>query len=70
MTSRIDRVSEDIKRELGRIIQNELKDPRLPEMVSVVSVSVSRDYRYARVYVSVMGGEDDKKRAIEALGSA
>lgn len=70
MANRRERVSEDIKREIGLMIQNELKDPRLPEMVSVVSVDVSGDYRHAKVYVSVMGGKEEKRKAIEALNSA
>ena len=40
--SRTDRVSEEIKRELSAIIRD-LKDPRLPQMVSVVSVRVTKD---------------------------
>lgn len=70
MANRNARISEEIKRELGNIIQNELKDPRLPPMVSVLSVEVSNDYRHAKVYVTVMGGEGEKARALEALNSA
>ncbi|NSW90730.1 MAG: 30S ribosome-binding factor RbfA [Firmicutes bacterium] len=70
MTQRIYRISEEIKREISSIIQNELKDPRLPEFVSVVSVDTTRDLRYARVYISVLGNEEDKKNAIEGLKNA
>lgn len=70
MANRIQRASEEIKREIGVIIQNELKDPRLPDMVSVMSVEVARDFRHARVYVTVMGGAQDKENALLALSSA
>ena len=43
--SRTDRVSEEIKRELSAIIRD-LKDPRLPQMVSVVSVRVTKDLKF------------------------
>ena len=41
MASRIDRISHTVKKELSDIIQNKLKDPRIPEMVSIVSVEVT-----------------------------
>jgi ribosome-binding factor A len=67
---RIDRISEQVKKEVSEIIQNELKDPRLPQMVSVTEAEVTRDLRYAKVYVSVMGTETDKKNALQALKNA
>lgn len=70
MHDRYERISEEIKREMGVIIQNELKDPRLPQFVSVVSVNVTKDLKYAKVYVSTLGADQDKKNALEALKSA
>ncbi len=70
MANRIQRASEEIKREIGAIIQKELKDPRLPDMVSVMSVEVARDFRHAKVYITVMGGAQDKENALLALSSA
>jgi len=70
MADRINRISEEIKREISSIIQNELKDPRLPELISVVSVNVTKDLRYAKVYISVFGGKEQKENAIEGLKSA
>lgn len=67
--NRIDRISEEVKRELSMIIR-ELKDPRLPDMVSVVSVRVTKDLKFAKSYISVMGSEDVQKGAIDALKSA
>ena len=51
---RIDRVSEDIKREIAAIMR-ELKDPRITGMLTVVNVEVSSDASYAKVYVAVKG---------------
>lgn len=64
---RTERVSEEIKRELVPIIRS-LKDPRIPEFTSVVSVNVTKDFKYAKVYVSVMG--ENKEDAIKGLNSA
>jgi len=66
---RIDRISHEIKRELCSIIPG-LKDPRIPEVVSVTMVSVTRDLSYANVYVSVLGSEKERAAAIEGLNSA
>lgn len=67
---RTDRISEEMKKEVSAIIQNELKDPRLPKIISVTTSEVTRDLRYAKVYISVLGDENDKKNAIQGLRSA
>ncbi len=70
MVERTNRISEEMKREISSIVQSELKDPRLPKLVSILSVNVTKDLRYAKVYVSVMGNDEEKKNAISALKSA
>lgn len=67
---RTDRISEEVKKEVSQIIQNNIKDPRLPEFVSIIAVNVTRDLRYAKVYVSVLGDDEKKKGALEALNHA
>jgi ribosome-binding factor A len=67
---RTNRISEEMKKEISGIIQNELKDPRLPQMISVISADVTKDLRYAKVYISVLGSEEDKKNALHGLKSA
>ena len=54
--SRTDRISEEVKRELSAVIRD-LKDPRLPVMTSVVSVKVTKDLKFAKAYISIMGDE-------------
>lgn len=70
MADRIVRISEEVKKEISNIIQNEIKDPRLPSMVSIIACNVTKDLKFAKVYVSVLGNEDEKKNAIKALKSA
>ena len=67
--NRIDRISEEIKRELSMVIR-ELKDPRLTGIVSVIGVRVTKDLKFAKAFVSVMGSEQEQKSALEALKSA
>lgn len=67
---RIDRVSEDIKREIIAIVR-ELKDPRvLDKMLTVVRVEVSSDASYAKVYISALEGLETAKEAVKGLKSA
>lgn len=67
--NRLDRIKEEVLRELAAVIRT-LKDPRIPAMTSVVAVDVTKDLKYAKAHVSVMGSEEEKKAAIAALKSA
>ncbi|MFL0268276.1 30S ribosome-binding factor RbfA [Candidatus Clostridium radicumherbarum] len=64
------RINEEIKRELSNIIRDDIKDPRLTAMVSVTKVDVTKDLRYAKVFVSIFGKEDEKKDTLAALKSS
>lgn len=67
---RINRVSEDIRRELVAVIR-ELKDPRvMDKLITVVRVEVSSDASYAKAYISAMDGLDTAKEAVKGLKSA
>ncbi len=67
---RIDRVSEDIKRELAAILR-ELKDPRVQDvLLTVVNVEVSSDASFAKVYVSAIEGIETARNAVKGLTSA
>ncbi|MCX7923889.1 MAG: 30S ribosome-binding factor RbfA [Clostridia bacterium] len=70
MVDRINRISEEVRREVSNIIQNEIKDPRLPKMVSITSVNVTKDLKYAKIHISVFGSDEEKKNALSALKSA
>ena len=66
---RIDRVNRQVKRELGRIIQQELSDPRL-QFVTITEVDVSRDLRNARIRFSVLGEKGRVRAAEQGLEGA
>lgn len=66
---RIDRISEDIKREIIAIMR-EVKDPRVSGMLSVVKVDVSNDLSCAKVYVSAMEGIEAAKQSVKGLKAA
>lgn len=64
------RLSEEIKRSISNIIQNELKDPRIPMLTSVTNVDVTKDLKYAKVFISVYGDPEQKAKCIEGLKSS
>ncbi|HWQ29524.1 MAG TPA: 30S ribosome-binding factor RbfA [Negativicutes bacterium] len=67
---RLDRISEEVKRVVSDIIRNDINDPRISTMTSVVSAEVTPDLRYAKVFVSVMGTDEEKKATLKGLSSA
>lgn len=71
LSQRIQRIADQIQREMADLIRNELKDPRLG-MVTVSAVRVSKDMGYADVYVTVMGRtlDEDFAPSIEVLNNA
>ncbi|WP_020407736.1 30S ribosome-binding factor RbfA [Hahella ganghwensis] len=63
--SRLDRIADQIQKDLAQLIQRELKDPRLG-MVTINMVKVSKDLSYADIYVTVLNVRDvDDKTATE-----
>ena len=70
MSRRVLRINELIRDELSRILQRKVQDPRLQHMVSITRVSVSNDLGHAKVYVSVMGTEEEKDEAFQGLKAA
>jgi ribosome-binding factor A len=65
---RVGRVEEQLRIELGEII-DEIEDPRVG-LVTVTAVKVSPDLRHARVFVSVLGDEQQRKKTMQGLNSA
>ena len=66
---RTDRVEEEIKKVVSVLIDRNLKDPRLNGLISVTKVSVSKDLKYCKIYVSMLGTKDTKE-AMDALESS
>ena len=65
------RINEEVKKEISNLIRDDIKDPRLTAMISVTAVKVTKDLRYAKVYVSIFAkNEEEKKTNLEALKSA
>jgi len=57
--SRTQRIGDQMQRELALLIQREVKDPRLG-LVTITAVEVSRDLSHAKVFITIMGKDDDE----------
>ena len=69
MTERMRRINEVMRKVLGGAILRDLEDPRIG-FVTVTAVDTSTDLRSARVYVSVLGDEEEREATLAALRSS
>lgn len=70
MSHRIPRINQLLRQELSDMLQRHVKDPRLGHFVAVTEVSTSSDLKYAKVFISFIGSEEEKQKTLEALAAA
>ncbi|MBP5490904.1 MAG: 30S ribosome-binding factor RbfA [Lachnospiraceae bacterium] len=63
-------VSQEVRRELSRLILDGVKDPRIAPLTTVTDVTVAPDLKTAKVYISVYGDADVKKNTMDGLKNA
>ncbi len=61
------RINSEVQRMMSQIIREDLKDPRIHPMTSVMAAEVTTDLKYAKIYVSVMGDDTAKEATMEGL---
>lgn len=66
---RHERLEQDVKVALSKIISYEIKDPGVDGMISVTDVKITPDQKYAKVYISIFG-KKNKNNVIDALKKA
>ena len=64
------RINGEVQKELSRIIQTEIKDPRIAPMTSVVAVEVAPDLKSCKAYISVLGNAQECQDTLAGLRSA
>lgn len=69
-TRRIARLNEQVRADVAELIAREMKDPRIAGLVTVTAAELSPDLRYARVFISVLGSEEEREKTLEALRNA
>jgi ribosome-binding factor A len=66
MSRRIERINNLIRQEISDLLLREIKDPRLDSFLSIVRVDTAADLSYARVYVSFLGADDQRRDTMAA----
>ncbi|SRR6266540_1159229 len=69
MSQRTDRLDSQIRQELMDLMQREMQDPRVG-FATVTRVETARDLGHARVFVSVLGTDEEQARSLSALRDA
>jgi len=64
------RINGEVQKELSNIIRNEIKDPRIHPMTSVLSVQVAPDLKTCKAFISVLGSPEEKKDTMQGLKKA
>ncbi len=64
--NRLNRINEELKKEISNIISFELKNPDATGLISVTKVKITPDLKYAKVYVSMLNSKNNEK-TLEAL---
>ena len=61
------RINSEVQREMSSIIREDPKDPRIHPMTSVMAVEVTPDLKFAKIFVSVLGNDEEKEKTMEGL---
>lgn len=67
---RINRISEEVKKVVSELLFREIKDPRISGLPSVNRVDVTKDLKSAKIYISVLGNDEEKANTIKGLENA
>ena len=70
MKRRTERVNDLLRQELDSLLRREAKDPRLDSIWSITDVEVSGDLRHAKVFVSVLGTDDEAETTLAGMNAA
>ena len=68
---RMDRINEEVRRERSEILREEVKDPRVDQhLLSVIKADTSKDLKYCKVFISILGDDEQRMETAKALKSA
>lgn len=67
---RTDRLNSLLKEVISEVIRRDVRNPHVTELVTVTRVQITKDLRHAKVFISVIGTDQDKAETIDALKSA
>ena len=59
--TRLNKVNEELKKTISQVLEFEIKNSKVTGLVSVTKVSITPDFRYAKIYISILNSKNDKK---------
>jgi len=59
--TRLSRINEELRKELSSILAFEIKNPNVTGMLSVTKVKITPDFKFAKVYVSILNSKNIEK---------
>ncbi|HSX03175.1 MAG TPA: 30S ribosome-binding factor RbfA [Rhabdochlamydiaceae bacterium] len=68
--TRIKRLNSLLQEVISEVIQRDVRDPRIHAFTSITKVDLSNDLQHAKIYVSILANDKEKKETLEALQSA
>ena len=69
MGIRSDRVEGQLKKEISKILQEDIKDPRIG-FVTITRIDLTKNLRYASIYFSILGDDDAKEESLKGIKSS
>jgi ribosome-binding factor A len=66
----LERLNSLLRQELSDLLRREVKDPSLSGMISITQVDIAQDLKYAQVFVSSLGGQEEKAAILDSLHRA
>ncbi len=67
---RVDRLNSLLKEVISEVIHRDVRNPHLGKLITVTRVAISKDLHHAKVFISVIGTDQEKSDSIQALQSA
>jgi ribosome-binding factor A len=69
-TRRVEKLNSLLKEVIAEVIMREVKNPHVSTLITVTKVDITKDLRHAKVYVSVIGNEEERNTTFHAIQSA
>jgi ribosome-binding factor A len=69
-TRRVEKLNSLLKEVISEVILRDVKNPHVSSLITVTKVDIAKDLRHAKVYISVIGSEEQKKETFQAIQSA
>lgn len=67
---RVERLNSLLKEVISEVVRKDVRNPHVANLITITRVEVSNDIKYAKVFISVIGSDLEKKESVEALQSA